>query len=194
MTYDDYCRKTEFSRVDLVAHANGTLIQGPQPEMAALPAPPLLMIDRITEIQHDGPRGRIVGEHDVSIDSWYFWCHFRPDPIQPGCLGVEAVWQLLGVYLTLRRAEGTGRALGCREVDFFGQIRPYNKSVRFDIDIRRCSVLPESGSAIVIGTAKVFVDDQHVYTVTDARLGAFKGIRYPDYPNRSVHSIGGPSR
>jgi len=194
MTYDEYCRKTDFSRVDLIAHANGTLIQGPQPEMASLPAPPLLMLDRITEIKHDGPRGRIVGEHDVSIDAWYFWCHFRHDPIQPGCLGVEAVWQLLGVYLTLRGAEGTGRALGCREIDFFGQIRPYNKVVRFEIDIRRCSVLPESGSATVIGTAKVFVDDQHVYTMTDARLGAFKGIRYPDYPNRSANSIGGASR
>jgi 3-hydroxyacyl-[acyl-carrier protein] dehydratase/trans-2-decenoyl-[acyl-carrier protein] isomerase len=194
MTYEEYCRKTEFSRVDLVAHANETLIKGPRPEMAALPAPPLLMIDRITEIKHDGPRGRIVGEHDVSIDAWYFWCHFRHDPIQPGCLGVEAVWQLLGFYLTLRRAAGTGRALGCREVDFFGQIRPYNKVVRFDIDIRRCSVLPDSGIAMVIGTAKVSVDDQHVYTITDAKLGTFNGIRYPDYPNRSANSIGGPSR
>jgi len=194
MTYEEYCCKTEFNRVDLLAHANGTLIQEPHPEMAALPAPPLLMLDRITEIKHDGPRGRIVGEHDVSIDAWYFWCHFRQDPIQPGCLGVEAVWQLLGFYLTLRRAVGTGRALGCREVDFFGQVRPYNKIVRFDIDIRRCSVLPASGSALVIGTAKVLVDDQHVYTVTDARLGAFQGLRYSDYPNRSAHSIGGPSR
>ena len=99
------------------------------------------------------------------------------------------MWQLLGLYLTLRRAEGTGRALGCGEVDFFGQIRPYNKVVRFDIDIRRCSVL--SRSAIVIGTGKVFVDDQHVYTITDARLGAFKDIRYPDYPHQSANSIGG---
>ena len=194
MTYEEYCRKTEFSRVELLAHANGTLIEGPRPEMVALPAPPLLMLDRIAGIEHDGTRGRIVGEHDVSVGAWYFWCHFRHDPIQPGCLGVEAVWQLLGFYLSLRGAEGTGRALGCGEVDFFGQIRPYNKVVRFDIDIRRCSVLPESGRAMVIGTAKVFVDDQHVYTMMDARLGAFKGIRYPDYPNRSVNSIGGPSR
>ncbi|HJZ99228.1 MAG TPA: bifunctional 3-hydroxydecanoyl-ACP dehydratase/trans-2-decenoyl-ACP isomerase [Candidatus Solibacter sp.] len=192
MTYEEYCRKTEFSRVDLVAHANGTLIQGPQPEVAALPEPPLLMLDRVTEIKHDGPRGRIVGEHDVSIDAWYFSCHFRQDPVQPGCLGVEAVWQLLGVYLTLRGAVGTGRALGCREVEFFGQIRPHNRVVKFDIDIRRCSVLPRSGRAMVIGTAKVFVDDQHVYTIADARLGAFKGVRHD--ANGSPNAAGGPDR
>jgi 3-hydroxyacyl-[acyl-carrier protein] dehydratase/trans-2-decenoyl-[acyl-carrier protein] isomerase len=194
MTYDDYCRKTEFNRVELVAHANGTLIQGPHPEIAALPTPPLLMLHRILDITHDGARGRIVGEHEISVDAWYFWCHFRHDPIQPGCLGIEAVWQLLGFYLTLRRAVGTGRALGCREIDFFGQIRPYNKVVRFEVDIRRCSVLPESGTAIVIGTTRVLVDDKPVYTVTDARLGAYKGIRYPDYPQPSVNSYGGPSR
>jgi len=194
MTYDEYCRTTSFHRVDLVAHSNGTLIDGPHPEMACLPTPPLLMLDRVFDITHDGPRGRIVGEHDISIDSWYFWCHFRHDPIQPGCLGVEAVWQLLGVYLTLRRAEGTGRALGCREIDFFGQIRPHNKVVRFDIDIRRCSVLAESGTAIVIGSARVLVDGQLVYTVTDAKLGAFKGIRYENYPHPAANSLGGPSR
>ena len=194
MTYEEYCQKTSFNRFDLVAHSNGTLIEGPHPEMACLPTPPLLMLDRITEVTHNGPRGRIVGEHDISIDSWYFWCHFRHDPIQPGCLGVEAVWQLLGLYLTLRRAEGTGRALGCGEVDFFGQIRPHNKIVRFEIDIRRCSVLVSSGTSIVIGSARVLVDDQLVYTVTDARLGAFKGIRYENYPHPAANHLGGPSR
>jgi 3-hydroxyacyl-[acyl-carrier protein] dehydratase / trans-2-decenoyl-[acyl-carrier protein] isomerase len=192
--YEEYCQKTAFDRLELLAHANGTLIEGPQPEMGMLPAPPMLMIDRIVDITHEGSRGRIIGEQDVSVDAWYFWCHFRRDPVQPGCLGIDAVWQLLGFYLTLRGAEGVGRALGCREVDFFGQIRPHNKIIKYDVEVRRCSVLQESGTAVVIGSARILVDDKHVYTMTDAKVGAFKGIRYHDYPHRSPNSYGGPSR
>jgi 3-hydroxyacyl-[acyl-carrier protein] dehydratase/trans-2-decenoyl-[acyl-carrier protein] isomerase len=193
VTYEEYRAKTKFDKLDLLAHSNGTLIQGPRPEMGMLPSPPMLMFDRIVEITHEGPRGRIIAEQDVAVDAWYFWCHFRNDPVQPGCLGIDAIWQLLGFYLTLRGAEGAGRALGCREIDFFGQIRPHNKIVRYDVEVRRC-VLPKSGSAIVIGSGRVFVDDQHVYTMTDAKVGAFRGIQYPDYPHISANSHGGPSR
>jgi 3-hydroxyacyl-[acyl-carrier protein] dehydratase/trans-2-decenoyl-[acyl-carrier protein] isomerase len=194
MTYREYMAKTSFSKLELLAHANGTLLDGPHPEMGMLPAPPMLMLDRIVEITHEGSRGRIVGEQDVQLDAWYFWCHFRRDPVQPGCLGVDAIWQLLGLYLTLRGAQGVGRALGCRQVDFSGQIRPHNRIVRYEVDVRRCSILAESGSAVVIGTGRVVVDGHSVYTVTDAKVGAFRGLGYSDYPHHSVNSRGGPSQ
>ncbi|HTX35189.1 MAG TPA: bifunctional 3-hydroxydecanoyl-ACP dehydratase/trans-2-decenoyl-ACP isomerase [Bryobacteraceae bacterium] len=186
MTYSEYRARTGFSRLDLLAHANGTLIEEPHPEMGMLPAPPLLMFDRIVDIQHRDTRGSMVAEQDVDLGAWYFWCHFRHDPVQPGCLGVDAVWQLLGFYLTLRGAEGTGRALGCGRVEFSGQIRPHNRVVRYEVEVKRCSAL--SSGAVAIGDARVLVDGKPIYTVANAKAGAFRGIRYPDYPQPSENS------
>jgi len=194
MTYEQYVSRTTFSRQELLAHANSTLIEGACPEIGTLPAPPLLMLDRIVDVTHEGTRGRIVAEQDIDLGAWYFWCHFRQDPVQPGCLGIDAIWQLLGFYLTLRGALGAGRALGCGNVDFFGQIRPHNRLIRYEVDVRRCTVLPEQGRAVVIGTGRIFVDGRHIYTMNDAKTGAFRGIRYSDYPNASVNALGGPSR
>jgi 3-hydroxyacyl-[acyl-carrier protein] dehydratase / trans-2-decenoyl-[acyl-carrier protein] isomerase len=192
MTYSEYCARASFTRLDLLAHANGTLIEGPRPEMGMLPAPPMLMFDRIVEIQHRESRGSIVAEQDIDLGAWYFWCHFRHDPVQPGCLGVDAVWQLLGFYLTLRGAEGTGRALGCGSVEFSGQIRPHNRTVRYEVDVKRCSTF--AAGAVVIGDARVLVDGAAIYTVTNAKVGTFQGICYPDYPQPSEHSRGGLAR
>jgi 3-hydroxyacyl-[acyl-carrier protein] dehydratase / trans-2-decenoyl-[acyl-carrier protein] isomerase len=189
VTYAEYLGRTSFDRLDLLAHANGTLIDGPRPEMGMLPAPPLLMFDRIFDIQHRDARGSMVAEQDVDMGAWYFWCHFRQDPVQPGCLGLDAIWQLLGLYLTLRGADGAGRALGCGQVEFSGQIRPHNRVVRYEVDVKRCSLL--SGGAVVIGDARVLVDDAAIYTVTGAKVGTFRGIRYSDYPLPSEHSRGG---
>ena len=113
------------------------------------------------------------------------------DPVQPGCLGVDAVWQLVGLYCAANGAPGSGRALGCKEVEFSGQIRPYNKVVRYDVEIRRYSQLKDSGSAVAVGTAKVTVDGEHIYTVKDAKVGMFRGIAYTDYPHPSEKSKGG---
>jgi 3-hydroxyacyl-[acyl-carrier protein] dehydratase/trans-2-decenoyl-[acyl-carrier protein] isomerase len=132
-----------------------------------------------------------VGEQDIHFDDWFFQCHFRGDPVQPGCLGVDAVWQLVGLYCSAAGAPGSGRALGCKEVEFAGQIRPYDKVVRYEVDIRRFSKLEQSGSAVAIGTAKVLVDGEHIYTVKDAKVGMFRGIAYTDYPARSAKSKGG---
>ena len=96
-----------------------------------------------------------------------------------------------GIIHFANGAPGNGRALGCKEVEFAGQIRPYNKVVRYEVDIRRFSQLKESGSAVAIGTAKVLVDGEHIYTVKDAKVGMFLGIAYPDYPIRSENSVGG---
>jgi 3-hydroxyacyl-[acyl-carrier protein] dehydratase / trans-2-decenoyl-[acyl-carrier protein] isomerase len=190
--YADFLKKDSFTKEELLASAWNSLVDDPPPEgIAMLPSPPMLMFDRVTEVRHDGPRGRICAEQDIAVDDWFFQCHFRADPVQPGCLGVDAIWQLIGYYATIRGAKGTGRALGAKEIDFFGQIRPYNKLVRYEVDIRRYTELPASGSAVAIGTGTVLVDGEPIYTVADAKVGIFKGIRYPDYPHRSANSLGG---
>jgi len=190
--YAEFLQRTQFSKEEILASAWGTLVEDPPPGgMSALPGPPMLMVDRVVEISHRGPQGRIVAEHDVHVDAWFFQCHFRADPVQPGCLGVDAIWQLIGLYGAVRGAKGAGRALGAKEIEFFGQVRPHNKLVRYEIDIRRYTELPEAGAAIAIGTGRVIVDGEPIYTVKDAKVGMFKGIAYPDYPLPSANSVGG---
>lgn len=192
MKYADYVQKTSLDKTELLALAWGSLVEDP-PEggFANLPAPPMLMLDRVTSIEHAGSRGRIVAEQDVQLDAWFFQCHFRTDPVQPGCLGVDAVWQLMGIYTGIRGARGAGRALGMGEIEFLGQIRPHNKVVRYEVDIRRYTALPSAGSAIAIGSAQVFVDDELIYIMKDAKVGIFLDIRYGDYPHLSDKARGG---
>jgi 3-hydroxyacyl-[acyl-carrier protein] dehydratase/trans-2-decenoyl-[acyl-carrier protein] isomerase len=104
---------------------------------------------------------------------------------------VDAIWQLLGFFCVWSGSLGTGRALGCGEVAFNGQIRPFNKCVRYEIDVRRYSRLKESGASIVIGDGRIYVDDELIATVGQARTGVFKDIAYKDYPLRSKNSVGG---
>jgi 3-hydroxyacyl-[acyl-carrier protein] dehydratase/trans-2-decenoyl-[acyl-carrier protein] isomerase len=192
MTYQEYRERHQFSFEELLAFSYGRLIEDPPEDFdGRLPAPPFLMIDRILSIQSEGRRGSIVAEQDVRVDAWYFQCHMLGDPVQPGCLCVDAVWQLLGYYCTWSGALGAGRALGCGEVSFNGQIRPFNRSIRYEIDVRRYSHLKESGASIVIGDGRVFVDNELVMTVREAKTGIFKGIAYRDYPKRSRYSVGG---
>ncbi len=190
--YQDFLQRTSFSKDELLAYSWGDLIEDPPIEgCGLLPSPPMLMFDRITEISHKGKRGRIVAEQDISLDDWFFQCHFRQDPVQPGCLGVDAVWQLIGFYAIIRGGKGAGRALGAGAIEFFGQIRPHNKVVRYEIDIKRFSNMAAQDAAIAIGSAKVFVDDQEIYTINDAKAGIFKNIQYRDYPHESEQSLGG---
>ncbi len=192
MKYSEFLQRTSFSKVEVLALAHGILVDDPPAEgFAMLPAPPMLMVDRIVEIGHRGAQGRVVAEFDVLMDAWFFQCHFRQDPVQPGCLGVDAIWQLIGFYAAARGAKGTGRALGAKEIEFSGQIRPYNKLVRYEIDIRRYAELADTGAAIAIGTGRVVVDGEPIYVVKDAKVGMFRGIRYPDYPLPSANSVGG---
>jgi len=192
MTYDEFKGSSCFGLEELIAFAYGTLVEDP-PEgfVARLPAPPFLMVDRILEIQSDGRQGRIVAEQDIRLDAWYFQCHMPADPVQPGCLGVDAIWQLLGFFCIWRGALGSGRALGCGEVVFSGQIRPFNRCVRYEVDVRRFTHLKESGATIVIGEGTVSVDGETVAEIHGARTGVFKGIAYPDYPRRSANAVGG---
>ena len=151
----------------------------------------MLMVDRVVEVTRSKARGRLVAERDVRLDDWFFHCHFLGDPVQPGCLGVDAVWQLLGLYCAWNGALGTGRALGCQEIEFFGQIRPHDGVVRYEIDIVRYQELPSSGSSIALGDAKVLVDGEEIYDIKRAKVGVFRDIDYPDYPFPSRHSRGG---
>jgi len=191
MRYEEFLERESFDKHELLRFSQANLVEDPPEELCRLPAPPMLMFDRITELERDGARGRIVAEKDVVVDEWFFHCHFRGDPVQPGCLGVDAVWQLLGFFCGASGAVGSGRALGCKEVEFSGQIRPYNKLVRYEVDVRRFSLLPSSGAAVVIGTGTVLVDGEAIYSIKDAKVGVFRGIAYPDYPARSKNSVGG---
>lgn len=192
MNYQEFLSRDHFNFEEILATAYGTLVSDPSPHFdARLPAPPFLMIDRILKMESDSKHGRIIAEQDIRMDAWYFQCHFIGDPVQPGCLCVDAVWQLLGFYCLWRGALDYGRALGCGAVSFRGQIRPFNKCVRYEIDVRRYAQLKGSGAAIVVGDGKVFVDDELIASVQQARTGIFKNIGYKDYPNKSKYSIGG---
>ncbi|MCL2669346.1 MAG: bifunctional 3-hydroxydecanoyl-ACP dehydratase/trans-2-decenoyl-ACP isomerase [Syntrophaceae bacterium] len=192
MTYEEFKGRSQFNLEELIAFAYGTLVDDP-PEgfTARLPAPPFLMVGQILEITGDGRQGRIVAEQEVRMDAWYFQCHMPADPVQPGCLGVDAIWQLLGFYCVWRGSLGSGRALGCDGVTFGGQVRPFNRLVRYEVDVRRYTQLKGSGAGIVIGEARILVDGEEIAEVRGARTGIFREIAYPDYPRRSKNSIGG---
>jgi 3-hydroxyacyl-[acyl-carrier protein] dehydratase/trans-2-decenoyl-[acyl-carrier protein] isomerase len=192
MKYEEFTSRDHFTRDEILACAHGTLVDDPPPDfLTRLPAPPMLMIDRVTHVSSRKHRGRIVGERDVRLDDWFFQCHFIGDPVQPGCLGLDAVWQLLGFYCGWNGGMGTGRALGVGEVDFAGQIRPHDTLVRYEVDVVRFMDLADSGSSVAIGDARVLVDDQEIYTLKRAKVGLFRDIEYPDYPTRSPRSRGG---
>ncbi len=192
MKYADFLAAESFTQTDLLAFGHGNLIEDPPEGFAArLPVPPMLMLDRVTEISRKGNRGRAVAERDVRLDDWFFQCHFISDPVQPGCLGVDGVWQLLGFFCNWAGGVGSGRALGCGEVEFFGQIRPHDRVVRYEIDVRRYAELPESGSAIAIGDATLLVDDEPIYTVKKAKVGLFADLSYREYPHPAANARGG---
>ena len=192
MTYDEFRIRSSFSHEEVLALAHGSLFDdAPADYKSRLPLPPMLMVDRIEEFSARRARGRIVAERDVRVDDWFFQCHFLGDPVQPGCLGVDGVWQLLGLYCAWRGALGSGRALGCGEIEFAGQIRPHDRVVRYEIDVVRYQDLPTSGSSVVIGDATVKVDGEPIYEIKRAKVGVFRDIDYPDYPLPSPNSRGG---
>lgn len=192
MKYADFRARDAFAAPELLAFANGNLVEdAPEGFEARLPLPPMLMLDRITSLGRDGPRGSARAERDVRLDDWFFHCHFRGDPVQPGCLGLDAVWQLLGFYCTWAGGLGAGRALGCGEVEFSGQIRPHDGTVRYELDVLRYRELPKTGAAIAIADARVLVDDDPVYAIHRAKVGLFRDLAYDDYPHASARSRGG---
>ena len=192
MKYQEFLEKNRFDLQELIAFSYGRLIDDPPEDFDARgPAPPFLMMDRILSIEKSGGRGKIIAEQDIRLDAWYFQCHFPGDPVQPGCLCVDAVWQLMGFFGVWSGALGAGRALGCGEIEFSGQIRPHNRVVRFEIDGVRFRTLKQAGAAIVIANADVFIDGEMITTVRNARIGIFKGIIYKNYPLPGENCRGG---
>lgn len=164
-------RKGSYSREELLACGHGRLFG---PGNARLPLPNMLMMDRITRIDDQGGRqgkGEVVAELDIRPDLWFFGCHFETDPVMPGCLGLDALWQLLGFYLGWRGNPGRGRALGCGEVKFFGQVLPDAKTVRYHVHLKR---VIERKLVMGIADAQMFVDDREIYTAADLRVGLFQ--------------------
>ncbi len=166
--------KNSFSFSELIECGKGKIFG---PGNAKLPLPPMLMFDRITHIANEGGahgKGEIVAELDVKPDLWFFECHFEGDPVMPGCLGLDAMWQLLGFYLGWTGAPGSGRALGLGELKFSGQVLPETKLVKYVLDIKR--VINRS---LVLGIAdgKVIADDKVIYEASDLRVGLFANPR-----------------
>ena len=163
-------RPSSYSYEDLIASGEGRL-HGPG--NAQLPLPPMLMFDRITEIHEDGGefgKGHIRAELDIRPDLWFFPCHFIGDPVMPGCLGLDALWQMVGFFLTWTGLPGKGRALGCGEVKFTGQVTPAVKVVRYEIEMRRVMT-----GRLVLGIAdgRLLADGRKIYEAHDLRVGLF---------------------
>ena len=139
-----------------------------------LPAPNMLMFDRITEINNGNGKynkGRILAELDIDPSLWFFDCHFKGDPVMPGCLGLDAMWQLIGFYLCWLGNPGKGRALGSSEVKFFGQVLPTAKKVTFEINIKRVINLDLT---VGIGEGSMSVDGREIYTAKGLKVGLFE--------------------
>jgi 3-hydroxyacyl-[acyl-carrier protein] dehydratase/trans-2-decenoyl-[acyl-carrier protein] isomerase len=140
---------------------------------AQLPLPPMLMFDRIVSITSDGGKygnGQIIAELDVKPDMWFFGCHFVGDPVMPGCLGLDAMWQLLGFFLGWSGGPGHGRALGSGEIKFSGQVLPTGKLIRYHIDIKR---LIMRKLVMGIADARMELDGREIYVASDLRVGLF---------------------
>jgi 3-hydroxyacyl-[acyl-carrier protein] dehydratase/trans-2-decenoyl-[acyl-carrier protein] isomerase len=163
--------QNSFNTESLLACARGDLFG---PGNAQLPAPPMLMFDRIVEITADGGqygKGFIRAEFDISPDQWFFLCHFYGDPVMPGCLGLDAMWQLVGFFLGWSGAPGRGRALGVGEVKFTGQVTPAIKKVTYLINMKR--VILRGKLVLGVGDGVMEADGRPIYAASDLRVGLF---------------------
>ena len=163
--------QNSFTYDELISCAKGQMFGPGNPQ---LPLPPMLMCDRITNISDSGgphDKGIIRAELDINPDLWFFPCHFEGDPVMPGCLGMDALWQLVGFFLGWSGGEGRGRALSVGEVKFTGQILPTNKLVTFEIDMKRVIL-----RRLIMGIAdgRVICDGDTVFEANDIRVGLFK--------------------
>ena len=164
-------KKNQYDLQELLSCARGEMFGEGN---AQLPSHPMLMFDRITSITEDGGdynKGQITAELDIHPDLWFFKCHFNNDPVMPGCLGLDAMWQLVGFFLGWLGAEGRGRALGSGDVKFTGQVTPDNKKVTYHINMKRIIL-----RKLVMGVAdaSMDVDGKTIYTANDLRVGLFK--------------------
>ncbi|MBS0490823.1 MAG: bifunctional 3-hydroxydecanoyl-ACP dehydratase/trans-2-decenoyl-ACP isomerase [Proteobacteria bacterium] len=163
--------RSSYSKEELILSSQGGYFG---PGNAQLPAPPMLMMDRITALSLDGGefgKGSIVAELDVSPDLWFFGCHFPGDPVMPGCLGLDAMWQMLGYWLGWSGSPGKGRALGVGEVRFRGDVTPKTRKDRYEVDLRQAR---RGQLALGVGNGRMFSDDECVYWASDLRVGMIR--------------------
>lgn len=163
-------RQHQYSREDLIACGHGELFG---PGNARLPLPPMLMFDRITHISDQGGphgKGEVIAELDISPDLWFFQCHFESDPVMPGCLGLDAMWQLVGFFLGWLGGPGKGRALGAGEVKFSGQVTPRAKTVTYRVNMKR---VIQRKLYMGIADALMEVDGREIYAAKNLRVGLF---------------------
>ncbi len=174
--HDFHTPKSAYTQEDLLASGTGTYFGRGN---AQLPTPPMLMMDRIPAISLDGGafgKGHVVGELDIHPGLWFFACHFPGDPVMPGCLGLDAMWQAVGYWLGWSGSPGKGRALGVGEVKFTGEITPDKTLVRYEIDIKR---VRRGKLTLAIADGRVYVDGEHVYTALDMKVG-LKNLGTPE--------------
>lgn len=163
-------QKSSYCREELIQCGRGELFGK---EYARLPLPNMLMIDRIKHISADGGdfgKGEVIAELDIDPQMWFFQCHFEGDPVMPGCLGLDALWQLVGFYITWNGHAGKGRALGVGEVKFTGQILPTNKLVTYRLSIHR---LLTSRLKLALADGTVSVDGKVIYMAKNLKVGLF---------------------
>ena len=141
---------------------------------AQLPAPPMLMFNRITNVNKDGGvhgKGEITAELDINEDLWFFKCHFLGDPIMPGCLGLDALWQMLGFYLGWLGYPGKGRALGVGEIKFVEEIKPDKELIKYKVSLKKS--LNKKGLSIGYGDGQIIHKEKIIYHANDLRVGLF---------------------
>ena len=163
-------RQNSYSYEELLACSHGEMFGEGN---AQLPLPNMLMIDRITKITEDTGeygRGEVVAELDIKSDLWFFDCHFPGDPVMPGCLGLDAMWQLLGFFIAWKGMPGKGRALGVNEVRFTGQVLPDSSQVQYQLNIKR---IVKRGATMGIADGTMSVDGRTIYVAKDLRVGLF---------------------
>tara|TARA_Y100001970_G_scaffold289742_1_gene421061 strand:- start:1472 stop:1972 length:501 start_codon:yes stop_codon:yes gene_type:complete len=165
-------KKKSFSYQDLISCGNGDLFG---PGNAKLPLPPMLMFDRISEISENKgnfKKGYIKAELDIKDNLWFFDCHFKEDPVMPGCLGLDAMWQLVGFYLGWLGNPGRGRALGVGTVKFTGEVIKTVKMATYEIDMKR--ILTKEGTTVGLANGILKADGQDIYSADNLKVGLFK--------------------
>ena len=165
-------KKSSYTYEDLISCANGDLFG---PGNAKLPAPPMLMFDRISEISEkkgEFGKGFIVAELDIKDSLWFFDCHFKKDPVMPGCLGLDAMWQLVGFYLGWLGNPGRGRALGVNTVKFTGEVLKNCKKALYQIDMKR--ILIKEGTTVGLANGILLADGKKIYNAENLKVGLFK--------------------
>jgi len=165
-------KKNSYSYDDLISCGNGNLFG---PGNAKLPLPPMLMFDRITEINENNGvfnKGSLKAELDIKNDLWFFDCHFKEDPVMPGCLGLDAMWQLVGFFLGWLGNPGKGRALGVGTVKFTGEVLQNVKNVRYEIDMKK--IMSPGGTTVGLANGIVLADDKKIYSAESLKVGLFK--------------------